>query len=61
MDVFTMVIKAACYALGFYMGFGPNGPEKDSYASDYQSRNYGGNVPDDSWFATCQRIGMTRD
>ncbi|KAG1786284.1 uncharacterized protein HD556DRAFT_1313627 [Suillus plorans] len=39
------------------LGFGSRGVEKGSFASQYQSRHYGGNVPRGSGFAKLQSYG----
>ena len=41
------------------LGFGPEGPNYNSFASNYQSTHYGGNTPFGGWFACCQRRGMS--
>ncbi|KAG2085820.1 uncharacterized protein F5147DRAFT_83253 [Suillus discolor] len=41
------------------LGFGSRGVEKGSFASQYQSRHYGGNVPRGSGFSKLQSYGST--
>ncbi|KAG2030918.1 hypothetical protein BDR03DRAFT_155794 [Suillus americanus] len=43
----------------WHLGFGSRGVEKGSFASRYQSRHYGGNVPRGSGFAKLQSYGAT--
>ncbi|KIJ09058.1 hypothetical protein PAXINDRAFT_182180 [Paxillus involutus ATCC 200175] len=41
----------------YLLGFRPGGVERDTLASRYQSKNYGGRVPEDSQFARFQSYG----
>ncbi|KAG0699309.1 hypothetical protein DFH29DRAFT_57188 [Suillus ampliporus] len=43
----------------WFFGFKGRGVEKGSYASQYQSRRYGGNIPRNSTFAKLQAHGAT--
>ncbi|KAG0698705.1 hypothetical protein DFH29DRAFT_1081692 [Suillus ampliporus] len=52
---FKMLGRIVLYILGFRR----EGVAKDSYASQYQSRRYGGYVPRDSDFAKFQAYGAT--
>ncbi|KIJ09626.1 hypothetical protein PAXINDRAFT_102210 [Paxillus involutus ATCC 200175] len=49
--------KALARFVLYLLGFRPGGVERDSIASRYQSKNYGGHVPDDSHFARFQAYG----
>ncbi|KAG2085818.1 uncharacterized protein F5147DRAFT_729735 [Suillus discolor] len=55
-------LRIARYIFILYMlGFRKQGVAKDSYASRYQSRHYGGYVPPQSTFSTFQARGATDD
>ncbi|TEB33254.1 hypothetical protein FA13DRAFT_1731022 [Coprinellus micaceus] len=41
------------------LGFGSRGPERDSWASNYQRTRYGGYIPARSGFSRAQRYGAT--
>ncbi|KAG5725289.1 hypothetical protein E4T56_gene12685 [Termitomyces sp. T112] len=45
-----------CWVLSCF-GFTEDGISPDSFASRYQSREYGGNIPRDSLFSSYQSIG----
>ena len=43
--------------MGNCLGFGKQGVEANTWASNYQSLHYGGLTPSGGWFAGCQSAG----
>ncbi|KIK90937.1 hypothetical protein PAXRUDRAFT_35142 [Paxillus rubicundulus Ve08.2h10] len=61
LKLLALPFKALGKFVLYHLGFRPGGVERDSFASHYQSINYGGYIPANSPFAHLQSYGTEDD